>query len=94
MSNKSLVRHTINQIISPPAAAPVAKPPVNPPQEKPTFVDRKLVCPGCGSEWIWKAEEQRFYADKGINIPKWCVSCRNSRRKYFMAHPTMDRNKK
>lgn len=89
MSKKSIAKEAIKRIIEP-SVVPLVRP--KPPKEKPTYADRKLVCPGCGTEWVWLAEEQRFFADKGLNkVPKWCPPCRKNRRQYFMDHPTITR---
>ncbi|MAG37255.1 MAG: zinc-binding protein [Dehalococcoidia bacterium] len=46
-----------------------------------SFTDRVLVCADCGSEFVFSAGEQAFFAEKGFtNEPKRCVSCRSQRR--------------
>jgi CxxC-x17-CxxC domain-containing protein len=44
------------------------------------YQDRVLKCADCGSEFVFTAGEQAFYADKGFrNEPKRCRSCKNKR---------------
>ena len=44
------------------------------------FQDRSLTCVDCGSEFIWTAGEQLFFADKQFkNEPKRCKACKASR---------------
>ena len=97
MSNRSEIKHTVSQILSQSEtpAAPVARPPVNPPSKVVKYIDRDMTCSGCGASFVWKSEEQSFFFAKGLrHKPKWCASCRKTRRQYFMDHPTLDRNKK
>lgn len=45
------------------------------------FTDKTLVCRDCGSEFVFTAGEQEFYAEKGFqNEPKSCKACRDARR--------------
>jgi CxxC-x17-CxxC domain-containing protein len=44
------------------------------------FQDRVLTCMDCGSEIIWTAGEQQFFADKNFkNEPKRCKACKGKR---------------
>lgn len=44
------------------------------------YRDRVLRCVECGSEFIFSAGEQMFYADKGFkNEPKRCKACKAKR---------------
>jgi CxxC-x17-CxxC domain-containing protein len=44
------------------------------------YQDRFLKCADCGSEFVFTAGEQAFYADKGFrNEPKRCKSCKSKR---------------
>jgi CxxC-x17-CxxC domain-containing protein len=44
------------------------------------YQDRFLKCVDCGTEFVFTAGEQAFYADKGFrNEPKRCKSCKNKR---------------
>ncbi len=45
------------------------------------FEDKTLVCKDCGSEFIFTAGEQEFYAEKGFqNEPSRCKPCRDQRK--------------
>jgi len=44
------------------------------------FQDRSLTCVDCGSDFIWTAGEQLFFADKQFkNEPKRCKACKAKR---------------
>ena len=44
------------------------------------YQDRFLKCVDCGSEFVFTAGEQAFYADKGFrNEPKRCKGCKGKR---------------
>ena len=44
------------------------------------FQDKTLRCVDCGSEFIWTAGEQLFFADKQFkNEPKRCKACKAKR---------------
>jgi len=44
------------------------------------FQDKSLTCVDCGSEFIWTAGEQLFFADKQFkNEPKRCKACKAKR---------------
>src|SRR3978361_1211178 len=44
------------------------------------FQDRILRCVDCGTEFIWTAGEQQFFADKNFkNEPKRCKTCKGKR---------------
>jgi CxxC-x17-CxxC domain-containing protein len=44
------------------------------------FQDRILRCVDCGTEFVWTAGEQQFFADKNFkNEPKRCKSCKGKR---------------
>ena len=44
------------------------------------FQDKTLNCVDCGTEFIWTAGEQLFFADKNFkNEPKRCKSCKAKR---------------
>ena len=44
------------------------------------FQDKTLICVDCGTEFIWTAGEQLFFADKNFkNEPKRCKSCKAKR---------------
>ena len=45
------------------------------------FEDKTLNCKDCGSEFVFTAGEQEFYAEKGFeNEPQRCRDCRTSRK--------------
>lgn len=45
------------------------------------FQDKTLICKECGSEFVFTAGEQEFYAEKGfVNEPQRCKTCRDSRK--------------
>lgn len=45
------------------------------------FEDKYLVCKDCGSEFLFSASEQEFYAEKGFqNEPGRCPDCRRARK--------------
>lgn len=45
------------------------------------YEDEKLICEDCGSEFVFTAGEQEFYAARGlVNKPKRCPECRKNRR--------------
>ena len=45
------------------------------------FQDKYLTCRDCGSEFVFSASEQEFYAEKGFeNEPARCPSCRQARK--------------
>jgi CxxC-x17-CxxC domain-containing protein len=44
------------------------------------FQDKTLQCVDCGTDFIWTAGEQAFFADKGFkNEPKRCKACKARR---------------
>ena len=44
------------------------------------FQDRILRCVDCGTEFVWTAGEQQFFADKNFkNEPKRCKDCKVKR---------------
>ena len=44
------------------------------------FQDKMLRCVDCGTEFIWTAGEQLFFADKNFkNEPKRCKTCKGKR---------------
>lgn len=45
------------------------------------YTDITLVCKDCGSEFVFSAGEQAFYAEKGFeNQPVRCPACRRARK--------------
>jgi hypothetical protein len=52
------------------------------------FQDKSLRCVDCGSEFIWTAGEQLFFADKQFkNEPKRCKTCKAKRANRASAGP-------
>jgi CxxC-x17-CxxC domain-containing protein len=46
-----------------------------------SYQDKALTCRDCGSEFVWTAGEQQFYASKNlVNEPGRCPSCRAAAR--------------
>lgn len=45
------------------------------------YQDKTLVCKDCGTEFVFTAGEQQFYAEKGFtNEPQRCPECRKARK--------------
>jgi CxxC-x17-CxxC domain-containing protein len=45
------------------------------------YTDEKLTCTDCGTEFVFSAGEQEFFASKGFqNKPNRCVDCRSARK--------------
>ena len=45
------------------------------------YNDKTMTCKDCGSEFIFTAGEQEFFAEKGFtNEPQRCPSCRAARK--------------
>ncbi len=43
--------------------------------------DKKLNCSDCGQEFVFTAQEQEFYQEKGFtNEPKRCKQCRQQKK--------------
>jgi CxxC-x17-CxxC domain-containing protein len=46
-----------------------------------SFTDKTLTCRDCGTQFVFTAGEQEFYAEKGFtNEPSRCPSCRSARK--------------
>lgn len=46
-----------------------------------SYADKTLTCRDCGTQFVFTAGEQDFYAQKGFtNEPTRCPSCRQSRK--------------
>ncbi|NLE26614.1 MAG: zinc-binding protein [Clostridiaceae bacterium] len=46
------------------------------------YQEKTLVCAECGAEFVFTADEQAFFAEKGFeNDPKRCPACRQNRRR-------------
>ncbi|HRY60494.1 MAG TPA: zinc-ribbon domain-containing protein [Patescibacteria group bacterium] len=45
------------------------------------FEDKVLTCEECGTEFVWDASEQAYFAKKGFKkVPKRCRACRAARK--------------
>ncbi|MFA6423376.1 MAG: zinc-ribbon domain containing protein [Patescibacteria group bacterium] len=45
--------------------------------KKQQFTEKKLICRECGKNFIWTANEQNFFSEKGLkNVPTRCEKCR------------------
>lgn len=45
------------------------------------YTDKTMTCKDCGSDFVFTAREQAFYAEKGFNNePGRCPSCRQARK--------------
>ena len=45
------------------------------------YEDKALNCKECGSEFVFTAGEQEFYAERGfVNEPQRCKGCRDQRK--------------
>ena len=44
------------------------------------YTDKILVCADCGQQFVFTANEQDFYAQRGFSEPKRCSSCRAARK--------------
>lgn len=45
------------------------------------YEDKSLNCKECGSEFVFTAGEQEFYAERGfVNEPQRCKNCRDARK--------------
>jgi CxxC-x17-CxxC domain-containing protein len=54
------------------------------------FQDQTLACKDCGSQFVWTAGEQQFYADKGFaNAPMRCPACRANKKASIAANRKM-----
>ena len=51
-----------------------------------SYEEKTLTCADCGTEFVFSAEDQEFYASKGYSEPKRCPACRaakKSQRQHF-----------
>jgi CxxC-x17-CxxC domain-containing protein len=44
------------------------------------FTDKTLTCVDCGTQFIFTADDQEFYSQRGFTEPKRCRNCRSARR--------------
>jgi len=46
-----------------------------------SYADKTITCADCGSEFVFTAREQEFYASRGLtNEPRRCPDCRRARK--------------
>jgi CxxC-x17-CxxC domain-containing protein len=52
------------------------------------YQDKQLTCVDCGATFVFTANEQQLFAERGYtNEPKRCLACRDSRRARRPAGP-------
>lgn len=42
--------------------------------------DIEVICRDCGEKFVIDDKTQKWYEDKGMVLPKRCISCRRARR--------------
>lgn len=47
---------------------------------KPDFTDMLIECKDCGRKFVVTGNEQVFFFEKHLDIPKRCLQCRQARR--------------
>lgn len=62
-------------------------------EEKVVYADKTLKCADCGTEFVWTAGEQAFYAEKGLQEPKHCPKCRAARKEARKARRAASKEK-
>ncbi len=45
--------------------------------------DKKIVCKDCNKEFVFTANDQKFYAEHNFVEPKRCRSCREARKQIY-----------
>lgn len=55
-------------------------------------MDITLTCQDCGNEFIWTEDDQRFYHDKNLDPPRFCLICR-ARHRAMQRDPGKDAKK-
>lgn len=45
--------------------------------------DKTIQCKDCGKDFVWTADEQAFYQEKGFSAPLRCKDCRLKARAKF-----------
>lgn len=51
--------------------------------------DELIVCPDCGSDFVWTAGQQAYFAERQLSKPKRCKPCRDERN--FQRGDVLDR---
>ena len=49
-------------------------------QQHEPVTDRLLTCVQCEDDFVWEANEIRYFVSKGLAQPKRCPRCREARR--------------
>ncbi len=55
--------------------------------------DTTLICQNCGNEFVFSADEQAFYASKGLEAPKYCPICRSIKAQEKRIPPKPEKTK-
>lgn len=42
--------------------------------------EQRLTCADCGREFVFSAEEQAFFRERGYDPPKRCKECREAKK--------------
>lgn len=50
------------------------------------YEEQQVTCQDCGATFIFSAEAQEFYAQKGYSTPKRCPQCRSARKNQNRGH--------
>ena len=45
--------------------------------------DKKIICKDCQKEFLFTANDQKFYTEHNFEEPKRCKSCREARKQIF-----------
>ena len=45
--------------------------------------DKKIICKDCQKEFLFTANDQKFYIEHNFEEPKRCKSCREARKQIF-----------
>ncbi len=49
--------------------------------------DKQLTCVDCGGKFLWSADEQAFFAEKGFtNEPRRCKTCLKAKKERFASN--------
>jgi hypothetical protein len=44
------------------------------------LLDKTVKCDDCGKDFVWRAQEQAFYAEQGYQPPRRCKACRQAKK--------------
>lgn len=45
-----------------------------------SYYDQHLTCADCNHDFVWRAKDQEFFAEKGFGPPKRCRNCREAKK--------------